>query len=521
MPLNAPYTYPASLLDERERLLATIGSFWSEIFTDEATLSSFLHARAQLDVQTQLDFMELLSSISRFNVPVFHIDNWYSLTLRLTDKDAADLLIPRFDGTAVFADPAEIQFGQQLERPFHAWQAPASLKTAPVILNRIVASSLTLTHGVDYVLQDGVLLFRDNPFESPWVPVRDIYEEGRIVDRELQLWIYRGEFDWTTVYKQFGAVIGLQLPSSDVYKRLVNGVFDSIVRGPSRRNVLDIFSAVCDVPLARGEETVQEIRADSRALWIITDKHAYECHLDATAVVSVGDVLQAGDTLTDTLAYHEFNRGQAPTPEQLRSLALGKGYLSEGYYGDLVFRNETLATTVTEPSAETGEYTRIEFPVDGAPGDVIRFWDDVHESGTAAGETFAMLLDTRTDKTGQPTAAALPTAINPLRFLCENILRANYGLVIVKPTTFGRNSPGLHHARILRRVVPPPTAILLYVELELGSDEIIMNGTGDETEPGVEEDFDTFLIGTFTDEIDPNDLVEENLRFRQVQGQCI
>ena len=510
------------MLDEREKLRASLGSFWSEIFTDEAVLTSLLHARAQLDAQTQLDFMELLSSISRLNVPVFHTDNWFLLTLRQSDKDNTALRLPKFDGTYTFGDPVTLSFDDVLETPFHAWAVPPDLKQAPAILNRIVAASLTLTHGVDYLLQDGVLVFRNDPFENPYVPVRGIYENSAVIDRELQLWVYRGQFDWRHIAEQFGYVIGLKLPSSEPYKRLVNAVLDGITEGPSRRSVLNVLSAVCDVPLVlETQETVETIDTDSRAQWVVTDKHAYEIHPDAAVIVNSGDVLSQGDPLCDTLRLLEFNRGQTPSADVLRSLGLGKGFLASGYYGDVVFENTTTDWLVTPPSPDTGNYTRMEFTVHGAPGDVEKFWDDVHAAGVARGQTLAMLLDTRDEKIDQPTAANLPTTVNPVQFLCENILRVNYGVAVVQSATLGRNALGLHHARILRKIVPPHTALLIYAELELGRDEIIMEGSGDETKPGVSEEFSPFLCGTFTDEIDPADLVEETVRFRQIVGQCI
>ncbi len=522
MGLNPPFVYPASELDERAKLQAAVGSFWTDVFNDETVLASFLHARAQLDVQTQLNLMELLQTISRFSVPIYHTDNWYLLTLLETDKNAVDLANPRFDGAYTFGDPVMLSFGDTLQTPYSAWAVPEDLKQAPVILNRIVAPSLTLTHGIDYSVQEGAILFRDNPFENPYVPVREIYENNRVIDRELQLWVYRGQFEWHTLSNQFGAVIGLRLPSSQQYKRLLNAVFDGIAEGGSLRNVLSALSAICDVPLTREDgEIVENILEDARSRWIITDKHAYEFHLDASVEVAVGDVLQAGEALTGSLAYYEFNRGQTPTATQLRSLAIGKGYLSGGFFGDIVFENKDVALVVEGPNADTGNYTKVSFEIHGTPGDVEKFWDDVHEAGIAAGQTLAMLLDTRDEKVEQPTAANLPTTVNPVEFLCQNILRSNYGVVVVNTSTLGRNALGLHHARILRKIIPPPTALLIYAELEYGGDEIIMEGSGDEDAPGVAEDLLTFLSGTFTDEIDPADLVDERVRFRQITGICI
>ncbi len=522
MGLAAPYVFPASLADEREKLRGLLGSFWGEIFTDEAVLTSFLHARAQLDAQTQLDLIELMSCISRHRLPVFHTQNWFLLTLRESNRNDEDVLIPSFGADYAFGDPAALNFGQSLPTSMNAWTVPRDFVVAPVIVNRIVASSLTWVHGVDYFWKDGTVLFKENPFENEWVAVRDLYDDlGAVEDRELQLWVYRGQLDNDALYQQFGYVVGLRVPSSEQAKRLLNAVFDAIVNGPNTLATRQVLSAVCDVPLAAGTETVEAVRVDARALWVITDQRTYEFDRDAEPLVAVGDVVHVGEPLTNTLRFYEFNRGQAPSPTELRSLALGKGFLSTGFFGDLVFENKTVNWTVIPPSPATGNYTRMEFEIKGAPGDVTKFWDDVHAAGVDGGDTLAHALDTRAEKIDQPTAANLPTTVNPVRFLCENILRGHYGLAVVRVGTQGRNAPGLHHARILRKILPATTALLIYAELELGVDEIIMEGSGDETKPGSEETFLTFLCGTYTEEVDPADFVTETVRFRQIQGQCV
>src|SRR4029077_15918153 len=143
----------------------------------------------------------------------------------------------------------------------------------------------------------------------------------------------------------------------------------------------------------------------------VTDAHAYSFDREAVPTVAVGDVVHAGNSLVDALQFYEFNRGQVPTPEELGSLSVGRGFLAEGYWHDLAFANAVVPTTVT--TAADG-YTRIEWEVQGAPGDVAKFWDDIHTTGVGRARTVSVHMDTRDEPAGQPSALALPTTINPL-----------------------------------------------------------------------------------------------------------
>jgi hypothetical protein len=95
-----------------------------------------------------------------------------------------------------------------------------------------------------------------------------------------------------------------------------------------------------------------------------------------------------------------------------------------------------------------------------------------------------MMLDTRPPRTGPASRPplVLPATVNPFGFLCENVFRGGAFAVLLKPARFGPDALGLHAARLLRRVIPPWTLCLLFVELEYDRDAVIMDGPG--TRPG-------------------------------------
>lgn len=515
------YQYPESDLDRPAKLLALVGSFWSEVYGGGDLVQSVLAARAQRDAQNHLDMLELIASMSRLDLPVFRREDWYLLTLLESQRNLTAANLPRYDGTATFSEDYTEQYGVPLPAgQYHCWALPPELREVRVLLNRLTDASLTLVHGTDFFVVDGVIYLVANPFASDRLVVRELFRDNLVVDRQVGLWLYRGALDRRQITTQFGYVLGLDLPSGRAYKDLVNALFDGLVQGTTQQCVQAALAAICDVPLVlEATETVEAVFMDARSLWVTTDAHAYAFDRRSTALVQPGAVVHAGDPLVDTLRFYEFNRGQTPTPSQVRSLSVGGGFLAAGYYQDLTFANRAVPLVVDED--DPSGYTRVSFEVAGLPGDVAKFWDDVHAAGVARDRTLAMLLDRRPDPAGQPTAAALPAAVNPLDFLCKNVFRDNLTVVAARPGLFGPDALGLHQARLLRKIIPPHTAMIVLTTLEIVDDAITMDGSGDGSRADYAEDARVYLGLTVAETLDPTAAVDETVRLRQIHGRCV
>lgn len=510
-------TYPASELQSAEHLLQVLGSFWAETFAGGFTVGSLALARAQRDAQHHLNLLELVASMSRFNVPVFHTENWYFLVLKESERDLAPVNLPKYDGTYVYDEATGLRYGDTLSDSYDSWTAPAALVSAGCICNRITDAGVTLVNGIDFQLVDGSVRFRSNPFDNSAFAIRSLFSGNDVVDREVGLWVYRGSFDLDTVYEQFGYAIGLAGSSSEGYKSLVNAVYDGLVEGTSVRAVQQAWSAICGVPLVKDDvEVVEQVLVRVDDLLVVTDRNAYSFHPESTPLVAVGDALLAGDALTDTLQFFEFNRGEVPSA--LTALVCGRGLLASGYMSELVFENKTVPLVVEE---DVDGYTRVSFELGGLATDAEAFWDNVHAAGVAKGETLAHLLDQRPTPDGEPTAVALPATVNPLEFLVSNVLRSNAYAVRVRPHTFGPDALGLGSDLVMRKLVPPHTLGLVLVELVLGPDKVTMEGQGDELVPGYTEGL-TFLPITpdAVEVMAGTDFVSERVVFKQVRGKC-
>jgi len=370
-------------------------------------------------------------------------------------------------------------------------------------------------------LTDTTLTLRENPFNNSQIAKRDILNAaGEIVDRELVLWLYRGKRDWQTVYKQFGYVLRLKLESSEGYKQVINAIFDAFNTGTNIKAQQTILAAVFGVPLVRNaEETVQYITQDRQRLHVITDREVYSYTKTATPLVAVGDVVRAGDSLTDSLQIFELNRGETILSTDVSAITVGPGVLTWGFYGDITFENAETPLTV---ELDVDGYTKVSWPLGGFPTDVDKFWDDVHQNGIAKNQTLAMLLDQRVERIGQPTAAALPTTINPMQFLTANLLRNNAIVVKIKPGSQRTGQLPFVPVEQLRKIQPPHTLMILIVELILADTPVILENPGTAQTPGYVETLSSFQCMTTFDNLVPSDgYVTESVRVTTINGRCV
>ncbi len=476
------YQYPGNDFDRPKRMMSALGSFWTRTFTRPEQVRSYVTAKCQLESQTYLDVLEAVASLSRFSVPLFHKDQWYLLVLRESEMNNAALTMRKYNEDGVAYDGTNT-YDAPVVREHFRFAVDSTLVAAPYLMNRLTSPSVVMTDAVDYTLADGVLTLRENPFLNPLLPIRPVYENGEIVDQEVALWVFRGDFDWKHVYTHFGYVLNIYLKSSKNYRDFVNAIFDALVAGSPSGSLDLAFSAILDVPLVEETvETVEEIIHGCDRLQLITDRHVYTYNAAAVPRVAVGQVVYAGDPLTDALEIHEFGSGVVPA--ELQQLALGRGYLLNCFYGDIVFENRDVALQVD--AEHISGFTYVSFPLGGFPADVEKFFDEMHERGIRAVDQFdatnpcdqirmgtlAHLLDTRTNRPDEPTADHLPSTINPLQFLIANVLRNNAYLVRIRAGALGRNKLGLYNVRHLKRLLPPHTAVFIAVELPAQSDTI-------------------------------------------------
>lgn len=498
----ANYKYPQSDLDRGRALLSVLGSFWSRTYTARDQVQSYVAATAETVAQSHRNLLETAAALSRYDVPLFHTENWVPITLKKSEMNTGRVGVARFDSSAFSFNDGRIRFDQPANQPYFAFPKPDKLVNVAQIFNKLVFSTVALADRTHYVVDSSrdALVFVEDPFNNPALLRRPIYKDGQLVDEEIVVWGFLGAFDYQYVFNQFAYALGMRLTTSQGYKDLMNAVVTGLISGGATSAALDLaFSAITGVPVAAGDEVVEVVQLDARGLFIATTRNVYRFAETAVPVVAVGDHLTAGDRLVDAINIVELTAGTAP--DYISALALGSGFLASCFYGELVFENKSVPLEVD--AAHPSGYTYVKFGLGGFPADVDRFFDEIHARGIAHAtqppelcppgrrrHTLAHVLDKRarpeyvvdpkTAPVDEPTAAHLPITINPLQFLAANVLRNNVFIVQIKSSALGQNRLGLYNIRHLRQLLPPHVAMVVVYELDGIRDSV--NGAENMTE---------------------------------------
>jgi len=512
----ATFRYPQNDLDSPEILLNLLGSFWASVYQGNDVVQDLMTTTGQIVQQTYIQLLELLNSVSRQDISVFHKEDWYALTIQESELNSSESLQARYNTGYVYDNG--LQYNQKMTGTMYAVQKPAGLEAVSVIFNRITVPSVEYIINIDFELTPDLILFRENPFANPLVPkVEKLDNSGAVVDRECVLWLYRGDWDKNYLYDQFGYALKLNLKSSDAYKVFINAILDALVEGTSQRTQQLALAAIFGVPLVmETQETVEHVlRTD--LLTIITDQHVYQFPLESQATVTAGMTVYAGDTLTDAFQIFEPHRGEQIDPAFLQALTLEPGVLGAGYWQGITFENQEKQLKV-EPDVEG--YTKVSWELGGFTFDVEKFWADVHKKGISKNQTLAMLLDKRENPTTQPFAGSLPATINPLQFLADNYLRSNTFIVRLKSAINGLNRLAYIPVSQLHKILPPHTLMLLIIEFVFRDTPVSMEGPGNAEQTGYNEAISTFPCLTRTETIEATGLTE-SIRSVYIRGRCV
>jgi hypothetical protein len=509
--------------------VAALGSFWSRLYTAKDQLNSYVQGTAVLAAQTYQNILETVQALSRYDVPIFHRQFWQPIVLR--KSNTGTIVNNFFDSHGRRFDVEARNFDGLGGSTLFYFQAPQKLVSVKQLFNQIIAPTVAYTEGVDYIVdtKTNALIFVKNPFDNPGILRRQV-SVGGVTDEELVLWGFNADFDYEYIFNQFAYALNLRLKSGQNFKDFLNALITSFLNGGASAKDVDIvLSVLCGIPVVGSpRETVAAVEYDNHGLFVATDQHVYRFRATADPVVVPGQVVFAGDQLVDGFKIDELFVGSsqlgatddpalccpAPNtelwasktaslitendtalildpnqplcrlPNVLPSLALDSGFLAACFYGDLVFENKELPVTVD--AAHPSGYTFVSFPVRGLPADVENFFEEIHLRGVTAAQqntgepcppgvkkyTLAHYLDRRANPISEPDASHLPTTINPLKFIVENVLRNNLFIVKINASALGQNRLGLYNIRQVRRLIPPGTAMLLVFNLAPRTDTI-------------------------------------------------
>ena len=451
------------------------GSFW-RMYGGRGTAHDLLACVALAEQQILIDQQEVIDCASYRDVPVYHRELWYKLTVR---RSRLSLRVPEYGEGRTFQDGARYGTADANSQHVVDLDFAKPLAELPLICSDMTSGETILMHGVDYSFDRAAqeIRFVNNPFDDPAFVRRPVYEDGVEVDEELDLLFHQSLWDWFYLQDHFGYLFGLNaLPSSPAAKRTTMALYEAIVGGCNRATTEELVSACTDIPLVRNlQETVEGIWVGAESLIIWTDAEVYRFSAAAVPSVAVGDVVAAGQSLCTGLKFSPLNRGEVPA--ELAFYTLDLPILGSDYFDAIAFKNAETALIVEENVLGK---TKVSFELAGFAPDAETFWDEVHRRGIAQGQTLAEALDLRPNPTTQPTAASLPATVNPVHFLATNILRFNTSVVVVRMNQLGPFAD-LQRLRTLRSVVPPWLGLLTILLTETSQDPVTISGLDGET----------------------------------------
>lgn len=464
---------PIDDLDRGEALLQRTGSFWSSVFPDNDKFRVILEGLAHLRAQYEVDRAEAKELVGRHTAPWSH--QTLHLPLRLLRSQAKETGVVYGPNLAFFGpQPAGQTYPEGLTLKFGeppgfgptSMPLTANVLDLPWCITNLVRSpTRTWVNGVDYWVDRGSrrLNFRDDPFADPKVAWRPVTSPDGSEDQEILLWAWRAETDRRYLQDYWAYAFDLDLTSTEASRNLLNAYADGLVGGLSRDRLTEFLAAVADTPLTGSDEVLLASIDEGDSRLILTDKAAYRVPREASASASVGETIRRGRPVTDAVTVSEVC-GSNPDWSLLNGISVPPELLGAGYRGALSFVNQDLPSIVVYP----GEHGRTELRVatGGFADDVEKFWSEVHRRGIAAGATFAELLDTRSNPTGQPTAANLPAVLNPMLFVAGYFLADNMTTARLRTGSFGPDGPGIHNIRRMTDVIPAHVFLALQTELD-------------------------------------------------------
>jgi hypothetical protein len=501
--------FPSNDLTDGQYLYRSLGSFWTSIFKDKAALRGYTTGMAEELIQQYYDLTEVIKKHSVKDIEILHKDKWLPLIIKKSKFNSVKLLFEQ--NSAVFGKQSEsdafyadllFRFGlpkEALGGKFFAFDPENKLKKVGLIANKIIAPSLALLPGVDFIFKDNVLFFNTDLFENEYIPKAKIVEEygriaqytdnsGKIHDDEfIVLWAYNAETDQQALQPLFGNLFDLKLESSESYKEILKALMNLTMEGPTIAALSQAFSALVGVPVVSEKEEVIEQIYDSPALrssgyssqeqmqqassvnsknclpeyykYIVTDKNVYRLHnLQPLAeYIKLGEALHIGqplssqikliDTVIDPIWWRkELADDKLVLPSYIFAADIGYSLFFENTESFIEYTDE-----------------RITFPVQGKPEDVKKFNDYINHP-----ERKTQILG----KLNFPNKKSARISINPLEFVFDNFFKNNTLLLKIEFYCEEQMQLFLNLFDDLKKYLPPHVFIFVKLNIKLGYEQI-------------------------------------------------
>ena len=424
-----------------DNLFRYLGSFWSQIFSDRASIHGMADSDAADLVQLYMDMAACINSVGIKTCVPLDADRVTPILIykslvsqsRYPLRFGDGALYGPQDGSLSRVEKGKVlTYGGQLRDAVPVFvPAPISMiSPGNVIINRLWDPSVALVRGVDYVLEEGDLVFRDNPFNNPLIPVRQVANQLGEADELIVLWMSEAEYDRMAIHNAGGYIFFRDTPtdvSAEVYAQAVKALFAISAGGPTISAIDSLIAATSGLPLTvEPVETVESIFTFQGDTMVLTDAQVYRISQGLVLRDSIvaGASLRSGSPLT-TATRVDDSVSNPGWWNDIPLLTLGENLIPDSQVGGSIgFANASVPVDVTRVVQSTaGTTTSARFAVVGKRRCVTQFWSAMEARSRAADDWLSDRLWqaaglTNLDGTSDFTE---PLLVNPLQLLVEEL----------------------------------------------------------------------------------------------------
>jgi hypothetical protein len=437
-----------------------LGSLWTTLYQDQPTIYGYCKGSSLAAAQSYLNFLEVVNSYSRQDIPLFHRKIWTPLLIRKSQQDLGNKIVcgvqppvtvgPQPEDTA-YQPKVVYKVGGNVVR--HSFVTYPFASSAPVaagmtrIASTIVDPGSVYIKGTHYYVQGAELIFRQesDPFEDPSFLRREFYNEDiDAVDEEILLWATDIQIDVDMLYNNYGYQVAFKTESGEYYLDALNSLWDVRYQASNLTAVRRSIGALLGVATTGdAEELVEDVvENDDGSTTIITNADVYTALAAETLrpEVVAGNTLDAGTFLTDTIHYYvkldpeRFAAGNRLSLSEflldVPSLRLSNGVANNGIQGSL--NCEWRPTPIIFRGNDANGNPKLQFELGGSEADFQQFWQSIWDRAESKEESLGDFFSPYLWSTPPYVTPDRPVGeINPMRFFMENFFKYNVGIVVV------------------------------------------------------------------------------------------
>jgi len=478
--------FPTGDVTDGQYLYRTLGSFWSQVFQDRNELKGYTTALAEEVIQSYYNLIETVNQYSIKDIDLYHKEKWLPLVIKKSEYNKAPFVYSPNGAVFGYQRESDLFYANQLFRfgfpketlggQIFSFTPKIKLASAGIVANRVIAPSLLLIPGVDVVLNENTLYFKTDLFNNEYIPKAKVVEdlgavatyktaEGDVVEDEfIILWMYMASIDDSQIYKNFGVVLDINLPTSESYKNLLGAIINLQVEGPTITALNSMFAILVNAPIVlETREVIEHIYADDRYQYAITDKHVYKIPQDQyfRGDLDEGSVVFSGEPLTEHVQIADTTIDPLWWKTEIYTSKLGfpSHVFAANTKQQLFFANADAPITYLGGNTAPGD--KLVFPVEGRPEDVQSFQDYINHPTRKH-----KLLQALQFKEGYTTTMV----INPVDFLFLNIFKNN--TLLLKLDFYNQERLELFFSlfSMLQPFLPAHVFTLVFLKLQLAEE---------------------------------------------------